>query len=65
MQASDAEPAQLGAPEPLRLLLGRARLDRLRLGDERADDEGLPPLVEVAAQAAVRLAAALLRRPSS
>ncbi len=58
VQAPDAQAAQLGAAEPLGLLLGRARLDRLRLGDERADHERLPPLLEMAAKPAVGLGAA-------
>ena len=44
VQAADAEPAQLGAPQPLGLGLRRARERRLGLLDQRADDVGLPAL---------------------
>ena len=56
--------AKLGAPQALGLLLGRARLDGLRLRDERADDVGLAPVVQVPAEALVGLGAALVRHPA-
>ena len=64
MQAADAEAPELGRPQPLGLLLGRPRLDRLGLGDERADDVGLPPVLEVPAEAGVGRAAALVAHPA-
>ena len=47
--AADAELAQLGAAQPLGLVLGRARERRLRRLDERADDVGLAALARAAA----------------
>ena len=65
MQQPDAVARELGAPQPLRLRLGRAREPRLRLLDQRADDVRLPPGVEMRAQPLVRLARALGARPSA
>ena len=65
VERADAVAAELRAPQALGLLLGCARLDGLRLRDERADDVGLAPVVQVAAEACVGLGAALVRRPSS
>jgi hypothetical protein len=42
MQEHDVEVGELGAPEPLVLSRGCARLQQLGLLDERADDERLP-----------------------
>ena len=57
VQAADAEPAQLRALQPRRLLLRRARPRRLRLLDQRADDVRLPALAQQARQPPVRLRA--------
>ena len=64
MERADAVAAELRAPQALGLLLGRARLDGLRLRDEWADDVGLAPVVQVAAEALVGLGAALVRHPA-
>ena len=56
----DAVALQLAVAQPLRLALGRARDRRLRLLDQRADDVRLAAVVEVLAQAPVRLARAIL-----
>ena len=50
VQAADAIAAQLRGAQPLGLLLGRARDSCLRRLDERADDVGLPAVVQVAAE---------------
>ncbi len=59
VQQPDAVPGELGAPQPLGLLLGRAREARLGRLDQRADDVGLPAGVEMDAQPLVGLARAL------
>ena len=59
VEQPDAVAAQLGAREPRGLLLGRAREPGLRRLDQRADDVGLPPGVEVHAEPRVGLARAL------
>ena len=63
VQAADAIAAELGASKPLRLLLRGARDARLGRLDQRAHDVGLAPVVEVAAEARVRLRAAILGDP--
>ena len=63
MQAADAVPAELRTPEPLRLLLRGTRDARLRGLDERTDDVRLPAVVQVAAEARVRLRAAVFGHP--
>ena len=65
VHTADPQPAQLGALQPLGLLLGRPCLDRDGLGHERADDVRLPSRLEVATEAPVRLGAALGRHPDS
>ena len=64
VQAADPEAFELRAAQALRLCLGRLRLDRLGRRDERADDECLPPVGEVAAQPRVGLASALVADPA-
>ena len=46
VEDADAEVAQLGRREPLRLSLGGLALHLLGLRDQRADDEGLPALAQ-------------------
>ncbi len=64
VHAADAELAELGASEPLGLVLGRARERRLRCLDERADDVGLPALAEQPREPGVRLGGLLLLDPA-
>ena len=64
VQQADAVALQLAAPQPLRLDLRGARDRRLRLLDQRAHDVRLPPVVEVAAQAPVRLRRTLRASPT-
>ncbi len=63
VQAADAVAAQLRRPEPLGLLLGRARDARLGGLDQRAHDVRLPPVVEMPAETRVRLGAAVVGHP--
>ena len=63
VEAADAVAAELGRAEPLGLLLGGARDARLGRLDQRADDVGLAPVVEVPAEARVRLGAAVVGDP--
>ena len=64
VQAADAEAPELGGAQALGLLLGRARLDRLGLGDERADDVGLAAVLQMPPQPRVGVAAALVSDPA-
>ena len=64
VHAADPQPPQLGALQPLGLLLGCPRLDRDRLRHERADDVCLSSRLEVATEAPVRLGATLGRHPA-
>ena len=64
VQEPDAVALQLGAAQPLRLLLGGARESRLGLLDQRADDIRLPAGVEVHAQPRVRLATSARHPPT-
>ena len=63
VEAADAVAAELGSAEPLGLLLGGPRDARLGRLDQRADDVGLPPVVEVPTEPRVRLRAALVGHP--
>ena len=65
VHAADPQAPQLGALQPLGLLLRRPRLDRDGLRHERADDVRLPARLEVATQALVRLASCARPSPSS
>ena len=64
VQDADPKAGELAASETLRLLLRRPGLDRLRLGDERADDVRLPAVLEVPAEAGVGGAAPLVPDPA-
>ena len=63
METADAIAAELGGAKPLGLLLGGTRDARLGCLDQRAHDVGLPPVVEVPAEARVRLRAAIVGHP--
>ena len=63
VQQADPVAGELGAPQALRLLLGRARQAGLGRLDQRADDVGLPARVEVDAEPLVGLARPLRARP--
>ena len=63
VHAADAEALQLGAPQPLGLVLGGARDGRLGGLDQRADDVGLAAVREMARQPRVRLRAAVVGDP--
>ena len=64
VQEPDAVALELRAAEPVGLHLRRARDGRLRFLDQRADDVGLPALVEMAAQPPVGLGGALRGDPA-
>ena len=64
VQETDAVLAEFPTSKPVRLGLCRARLRRLRLLDQRADDVGLPAGVEVLAQPPVRLRASFVGHPA-
>jgi hypothetical protein len=55
VQQCDAEAAELGSGEPLRLGLGGLRLNRLGIADQRTDDVGLAALTDLPADELVGL----------
>ena len=55
VQASDSVPLELPAAKPLRLGFGGTGDLRLRLLDQRTDDERLPPVVEMTTEPPVGL----------
>ena len=63
VHAADSVTAKLGRAQPLGFLLGRTRHARLGRLDQRADDVGLTPVVEMPAQPRVRLRAPVLADP--
>ena len=63
VQAAHPKLPELGALEALSLLFGGARLDRLGLAHERADDVGLPAFCEMALEPGIGLGAPFLCHP--
>ena len=63
MDAADAIVAELVRPEPLGLVLGRAREHRLGALDERADDVRLTAVVEMPPESGIGFRAPLLAHP--